>query len=122
MRVVAIMLGALTLAPSVAGGTAELRSGLRGVVMRGPTKPVCRDDEPCEKPAVGVVLQFARAGRIVARVETGESGKYSIRLRPGAYTVSTPRTRVGTGLTPRLAHVPRGRVAHVDFHLDTGIQ
>jgi hypothetical protein len=121
MRVVAVMLAALTL-PSFAGGASELRSGLRGVVMRGPTKPVCRDDEPCEKPALGVVLQFARAGRIVARVETGEGGKYSIRLRSGTYTVSTPRPRVGTGLTPRLARVPLGRVARVDFHLDTGIQ
>jgi hypothetical protein len=36
--------------------------------------------------------------------------------------VKAPQRRVGTGLTPRVVRVPRGRIARVDFSLDTGIQ
>jgi hypothetical protein len=122
MRVVAVTLAALALAPSLAGAAPELRSGLRGVVMRGPTKPVCVENEPCEEPAVGVVLRFSRAGQVVARAETGAGGAYSIRLRPGTYGVSTPERRVGSTLAPRAARVPRARVARLNFHIDTGIQ
>jgi hypothetical protein len=96
-------------------------SGLRGLVMLGPTGPVCRDDA-CEEPAAGIVLQFRRDGKVVAEVKTTMAGRYSVRLRAGSYAVKTPRRRVGTGLTPRVVRVPRGRIARVDFHLDTGIQ
>ncbi len=97
-------------------------AGLRGVVMRGPTKPVCAESEPCEEPAAGIVLQFSRGGRVVARVKTGAAGRYSLRLLPGTYAVTTPQHRVGSGVTPRSVRVPVGRIARVDFHVDTGIQ
>lgn len=124
MRVVAVTLAALAVGSTVAGAatTPRLKSGLRGVVMRGPTEPVCEDTEPCEEPAVGVVLQFRQGGRIVARVRTGSAGRYSVRLRRGRYAVTTLIRRPGSGLTPRTVRVPKGRIARVDFHLDTGIQ
>ena len=124
MRVVALTLAALAFASTVAGAVTSpsLTSGLRGVVMRGPTKPVCKDTEPCEEPAVGVLLQFRQSNRIVARVKTGSRGGYRIKLRPGRYGATTPKRGVGTGLTPRSVRVPKGRLARVDFHIDTGIQ
>jgi hypothetical protein len=124
MRVVAVTLAALAVGSTVAGAatTPRLTSGLRGVVMRGPTKPVCKDTEPCEAPAVGVVLQFSQGDRIVARVRTGSAGGYRVRLRRGSYAVTTQSRRPGRGLTPRTVRVPKGRIARVDFHLDTGIQ
>jgi hypothetical protein len=103
-------------------GGARHPSGIRGVVMEGPTKPVCQMDDPCEKPAGGLLLQFERAGKVVAQVKTTETGRYSVKLRAGSYAVKAPRRRIGVGLTPRVVQVPRGRVAKVDFHLDTGIQ
>jgi hypothetical protein len=124
MRIVALTLAALAIA-SAAGAEAashSLASGLRGVVMRGPTKPICSDTEPCEAPAAGVVLRFARSGTVVARVRTNAAGAYRVLLRPGRYTVTTPQRGIGTGLTPRAVRVPAGRIARVDFHLDTGIQ
>lgn len=91
--------------------------------MKGPTKPVCRVDEPCEEPAAGVVLQFRRSGTpLVARVTTTRTGTYSVRLRPGLYAVKAAQTRLAKTLTPQTVRVPRGRVARVEFHLDTGIQ
>jgi hypothetical protein len=97
-------------------------SGLRGVVMTGPTRPVCLDDDPCERPAAGLLLQFERAGKVVAQVKTTATGRYSVELRAGSYAVKAPRRRIGVGLTPKVVRVPRGVVAKVDFHLDTGIQ
>ena len=90
--------------------------------MQGPTKPVCPADEPCDAPAAGILLQFKRNGTAVAEVKTTQAGRYSVRLRAGLYAVQAPRRRVGAGLTPRVVRVPRGRIARVDFHLDTGIQ
>jgi hypothetical protein len=125
MRVVAFILAALALASASAGSAAPsgLTSGLRGIVMRGPTTPVCVVGEPCEKPAAGITLRFIRAGRVPAQVKTGTDGRYSIRLRRGTYTVTTtPELRLGATLTPRRVLVPAGRMARIDFHLDTGIQ
>jgi hypothetical protein len=121
---VVITLTTLVFTATLAEASTPLRphSGLHGVVLRGPTKPVCMESEPCEEPAVGVVLQFRRAGRLVAEVKTGRAGAYIVRLRPGIYAVVTPRRRIGTGLTPRVVRVPRGNLTRVNFHLDTGIQ
>lgn len=103
---------------AVSGGT----SGLHGTVMRGPTMPVCRANDPCEAPAAGIVLRFLRDGVVNAQVRTSRTGKYSVKLRPGRYAVKTVWKRPGMGLTPRVVQVPRGRIARADFHLDTGIQ
>jgi hypothetical protein len=125
MRVVAITLAALAVAAAGAGGALSTRppSGLHGTVMRGPTKPICEEGETCEAPAVGVVLQFRYAGRVVAQTKTGAGGAYTVRLKPATYVVTTPPPRrVGSGLTPNRVKVLPGRLVRVDFHLDTGIQ
>jgi hypothetical protein len=118
------MLAALVVGSGLAGAATPtaVTSGLRGVVMRGPIKPVCGDNDPCEEPAAGVVLRFSRGGVVVARVTTGSKGGYRVKLRPGRYGVTTRVRRPGTDLTPRVVRVPVARVARVDFHLDTGIQ
>jgi len=125
VRVVAVSLIALVLGSGFAAAATPTAavSGLRGVVMRGPIRPVCRVNDPCEAPVSGLVLRFSRAGVVVARVTTGNAGGYRVRLRAGRYVVTTSSSpRVGTGLTPSVVRVPKGRVAHVDFHIDTGIQ
>lgn len=122
MRVAAVLLAALVLPTAGAAAFSEAGSGLRGVVMRGPTKPVCRVGEPCEEPAPGVVLRFSQYGRVVARAKTGSSGGFRLRLRPGRYAVTAAQRSVGSGLTPRFVRVRAGRFVRVDFHLDTGIQ
>jgi hypothetical protein len=124
MRVVALTLAVFAIASVTAAAATShgLASGLRGVVMRGPTKPVCTETEPCEAPAAGVVLRFARSGVVVARVRTNAAGAYRVLLRPGRYTVTTPRRGPGGEVTPRVVRVPAGRIARVDLHIDTGIQ
>ena len=120
----ALVLGSamLALASAFAGAAGSRNaSGLRGLVMRGPTTPVCYDDS-CEAPAKGLVLQFRRNGQIKAQVKTSQTGSYRVTLRPGRYAVTTPALQPRQRLTPQLVRVPRGRVGRVDLHLDTGLQ
>ena len=85
--------------------------------------PVCKIGVPCERPVAGLVLEFKRGGRVVARVKTTAKGTYRVRLRAGPYAVTTvPPRRVGNGLTPKSVRVPTARLARRDFHLDTGLR
>lgn len=98
-------------------------TGLHGVVVRGPTAPVCRVGKPCSEPAAGAALVFSRNGRVVARARAGPRGAYSIRLAPGFYAVTLPSApRLGSGLTPKRVHVRRGVFGRLDFRIDTGIR
>jgi len=104
---------------SLGAANATTHSGLRGLVLRSTS--VCRTDS-CEEPARGVLLRFTRAGRVVTSVRSTTEGRYSVRLQAGMYRVKVPARPAGTGLAPRVVRVPRGRIAHVDFHLDTATQ
>lgn len=119
----ALLVLALAGAGSVAAaGAGTSASGLHGIVLRGPTSPVCHVGDPCEEPAKGLLLQFRRNGRVVKEVRTSRTGRYRILLRAGRYAVTTPRVRRTARLRPQLVSVPRNRVAQLVFHLDTGIQ
>jgi hypothetical protein len=121
VRLLALVLTALALAAPATPATAP--SGLRGIVMRGPIMPVCREGVRCDEPAANVVLVFTRSGRVVARTTTGRNGGYRLTLRPGRYGVRTTMCcTLGSGLSPRIVVVPRYRVARVDFEIDTGIR
>jgi hypothetical protein len=97
--------------------------GLHGVVMRGPTTPVCQVSKPCSEPAVGAVLTFSRDGAVATRVRTGAGGWYWARLRPGVYTVQlSPAPTIGSGVQPGQVTVRDGVSARVDFQIDTGIR
>src|SRR5947209_19365852 len=99
MHLMAIALAAFGIGALAAPEATPLRSssGLHGVVMRGPTKPVCTNEEPCEEPAAGLVLRFSRAGSVVGRTTTDRAGAYRLALRPGTYAVTATRRVIGSG-------------------------
>ena len=101
-------------------GAATTPSGLRGLVTRGPTAPVCVAGQPCSEPAKNVLLLFSRSGRVVRRVTTNEKGRYRVALAPGVYAVR--RQSIGRGLEPLRARVVANRFRRVDFSIDTGIR
>src|SRR5919202_2208982 len=104
-------------------GAATTPSGLRGLVTRGPTAPVCVAGRPCSEPAKNVLLVFSRSGRVVRRVTTNEQGRYRVALAPGLYAVRLAlRQTVGRGLEPSRARVAQNRFRRVDFSFDTGIR
>jgi hypothetical protein len=93
---------------------------LHGVVVRGPTQPVCEIGTPCSAPAPHVKLVFHRPG-VDLVATTDAHGRYSVRLRRGTYTVRTkPSPSIGRGLEPTRVVVRAAMRA--DFNLDTGIR
>jgi hypothetical protein len=120
LGVACLSLVLFALVPAV--GAASTTSGLRGKVTVSPSRPVCIEGQPCSKPAPGVLVVFRRDGRIVARVTTRADATYRVVLPPGTYTITAPQYRRGSGVTPKTVRVPKGRIAHVDLEIDTGIQ
>jgi hypothetical protein len=94
---------------------------VHGLVMQGPTKPVCQVGVPCSKPAANVLLRFTHAGSYFT-IRTDARGRYAVKLARGTYTVEVvpPRT-IGTGIKPRTFFV-HGTTQRRDFELDTGIR
>jgi hypothetical protein len=118
-------LAAAIAAVLVAAGAAQAaapRSGLYGVVLRGPTKPVCEAGMSCEAPAPGITLVFSRAGRVAGLVTTGRDGTFRIALSPGTYAVRSTRKFLGSGVTPTLVAARTGRLLRIVFRVDTGIR
>ena len=119
----ALFAAAAILAPTAGVGAGESSSGLRGVVMRAPIRPVCAVDEPCSAPAKNTLLEFVRAGRRSVMTRTDGEGHYRVTLAPGAWTVRVPNApRIGSGIAPKLVRVVAGRFRVVDFSIDTGIR
>ena len=97
-------------------------SGIRGLVLRGPTQPVCTVGVPCEEPAPRATLAITKAGRIVARVRTNDKGRFSVTLPAGRYTVITTGTRLGQMAPSVTVTVRRAAYTHVTLRIDTGIR
>jgi hypothetical protein len=96
-----------------------LASGLHGVVMRGPTMPVCVAEKPCSAPAKHVRVSFLRDGRSY-RTVTDSRGGYRIALAPGRYTIRVTGDRFG--VKPATVVVASGRFARQNLYVDTGIR
>jgi hypothetical protein len=86
---------------------------VHGLVLRGPTKPVCSMPEPCDEPAAKVQLVFSH-GRSTVRVRTDRTGHYRVRLAPGRYTLHVKRIQPGA--------LEVHRAMRADFFIDTGIR
>ena len=121
-RLVIALITLSLLAPISAATGSSAASGLRGLVTLSPTRPVCIEDQPCSKPAPGVLLVFRREGRIVSRVTTRADGTYRLMLPPGGYAVFAPEYGRGSGVTPRVVRIVKGCHRRVDLEIDTGIQ
>ena len=111
-------IASVLLVPAASAGAVST-SGLRGLVLKGPTKPVCMAGMPCSAPAPGVVITFTRrASR--RSVKTDANGRYRIALAPGTWTISIAGARFG--YRPATAVVPRGRIGVRNIEIDTGIR
>ena len=105
------------------GALGATRSGLHGLVTRGPILPVCMMDQPCDEPAANVQLLFLRNGVVVSRARTSATGTYRLALAPGRYAVKLPgKPGIGRNVKPQTVRVLRGRNIRVDFSIDTGIR
>lgn len=68
-------------APTGPGNT-----GLVGTVTRGPIRPVCQADLPCDEP-FGASFRVQQGSRVVASFRSDSQGHFESRLPPGIYVV-----------------------------------
>jgi hypothetical protein len=64
-------------------------SGVRGIVLLGPSCPVEQANEPCpEKPyEADIRVVDADSGEVVATTSSGKDGRFVVRLAPGRYVL-----------------------------------
>jgi hypothetical protein len=82
--------------------------------------PVCRVDTPCTAPYAHATLVFTRPGKTSRRVTTDAKGKYRLGLPPGRWSLRVREAQFTW--KPTTVTVPRGRYAHVNVSVDTGIR
>lgn len=100
-----------------------LDSGIRGFVQLGPTCPVETRDVPCTTPYVAVLVILDPDEREVARVTSGEDGRFEVLLAPGEYTITpTPGGDPLPSAPPQAVTVLPGSFAEVEINYDTGIR
>lgn len=107
--------------PTSPGGGAE-RTGLEGTAYRGPIRPVCRVENPCNAP-FSATFEVRQGERVVASFQSDAAGHFLVHLDPGTYSV------VPDASAPLLARsqvhevtVEPSGLTHVVWEFDTGIR
>jgi Carboxypeptidase regulatory-like domain len=97
---------------------ASERTGVEGIVLRGPITPVCTSETPCDAPAPGVTVQALQNGNVVATTATDSKGRFALSLGAGDYTVRA----LDRDTQPQQVHVTASKLTEVAFYIDTGIR
>jgi len=122
-----LVLVAAAAACNLPGGSPTVvpTTGVRGLVLAGPTCPVERADaSPCVRAVAGAeILARDESGRIAARAVSDAAGNYFLALAPGSYVIDPQPVRglVGTA-QPVAVEVTEGSPVDQDLEYDTGIR
>ncbi len=101
------------------------RAGIQGLVTLGPLCPVARQDQPCsDRPYAALILITDTDGKEVARVMSGQDGRYSQILPPGTYRVvpQTPPDNILPFAADLTVLINAGEWPTLDISYDTGIR
>lgn len=105
--------------------TPLLTTGVRGVVLAGPTCPVEQAGQsPCVRSLSGAtILALNSAGHELGRAVSDANGAYFMRLSPGTYRIA-PQPLEGMMRAPAesTVTVPDGAPVRLDLQYDTGIR
>jgi hypothetical protein len=124
-RSVCVVLAACALAAGLSSMNVEGRSssGVRGKVLYGPTCPVERIGQSCVEPYDATVrIRRESTRKLVAKVRSGDDGRFTVRLRPGHYVIEPvsgdPYPRASSQAVLVHAH----HFARVTIRFDSGIR
>lgn len=120
---VAALLCLAAVASGCADDPAGPATGLEGVVLRGPTQPVCMAEEPCEEPfSAGFTVR--RDGFVLGRFDSDADGHFHLELPPGGYVVlpDPDAPLLAPESQPRDVTVGDVGLTSVELRFDTGIR
>ncbi len=103
--------------------TPSAGSGIHLTANIGPTCPgPQRPGQVCTQPYQGLFIVTDQANAEVARVTTDQSGKATIDLPPGHYTIAPKVEGKFPSSAPTAVTIPAGQYVEVSIELDTGIR
>jgi hypothetical protein len=87
--VVLLLAGCEAFGPEITAppSASPLLSGVRGVVLIGPTCPGATRASPCTEPYVAELVFLDADDQVRARVTSGPDGTFEVALPPGTYLV-----------------------------------
>ncbi len=86
VRLSLLALGMAALACASGGGVEPPATRLVGQVVRGPVRPVCQVDVPCDEP-FSAEFTVRQGSRNVATFRSDSQGRFAVPLAPGTYTI-----------------------------------
>jgi hypothetical protein len=109
------------------GATSEAQprpdTGIRGLVVYGPTCPVQRPGHTCVRPyAAWITIRRQPKGTVAARVHAGSDGRFTARLRVGNYLLVPRNGNPFPRARSQAVSVHRQRFTAVTIHFDSGIR
>jgi hypothetical protein len=101
-----------------------ITSGIRGIVLLGPTCPVVRAAaSPCLEPYSARLVIMDGNGLVVTEVTSGSDGRFEVALAPGEYTlVPAPAGDPFPNAKPASVSVTADEYTEVEIDYDTGIR
>jgi Carboxypeptidase regulatory-like domain len=98
------------------------RSGIVGLVHRGPSCPVEQEAVPCPPRPTEANVEIRRPdGTLVATVRSGPDGRFRVPLAPGLYVLQAIPEEFGIS-KPVEVRVTEGDVTDVTVTIDTGVR
>jgi len=101
--------------------TGDLRSGVRGTVVAGPTCPVETEASPCPDAPIEAELTF-RGGSTTDNVTSAKDGTFEIKLPAGDYVVTGEPVSGAMFCKQDEVTVEPDAFASLTFACDTGIR
>jgi hypothetical protein len=101
--------------PSEAAPTGQ-DINVTGTLDRGPV-PTCPADEPCDPPAIAVMLIFSRPGAGDVRVHVAGDGSFALHLDPGAYSIAAAPPAFQGKIEPSSVRVPESGTVTVRLRI-----
>lgn len=119
--------GALAIAAiglGTAGATATRPdSGVRGIVLYGPTCPVQRPGLTCERPLqTTFVVSRSSSDRFVARARSAANGRFTVRLSAGRYLLKVSSQTRFARAQSQVFSVTAHHFTSLTLRVDSGIR
>jgi hypothetical protein len=108
---------------SASGAPHSVDSGIRGLVVVGPTCPVQRPGQNCTRPyRAWITIRRQRSHVLAVHVRSGSDGVFVARLSPGRYLLQPHNGRPYPHARSQTVTVGRHRFTEVTVSFDSGIR
>lgn len=111
--------------PAGGQGILPYKSGIKGIVLRGPVCPVVRDGDDCDDEPYATTISVARSSspnETYASMESGKDGRFEFSLPPGGYLVIAANEGISKTCGQTAVAVGPDEVKEMIVRCDTGIR